>query len=138
MSQHHHTQRTHGALEVTGDFQHIGLLFAGATRPGQSQPTHVALHVRNNTADPIPFTFNTTQRFEIELLDDKGNVVTRWSLGKEFGQVVSTEPLAPHATWSFDGDLNVPRQRGQFVLRMYLTADKRPGAQSPLHVLDEP
>ena len=135
------TQQTHrkqGALEVTGDFQQLGILFAGATRPNQTQSLHVALHVRNNSADPIPFTFNTTQRFEIELADDKGAVVARWSQGKEFGQIVTTEPLPAHSTWTFDGELLVPRRAGQFTVRMYLIADKRPGAQSPLHVSDEP
>src|SRR5438067_10769757 len=116
MSQH--THRKHGALEVTGDFQHTSVLFAGATRPNQTQPLHVALHVRNNDTQPIAFTFNTGQRFDLELLDEQGTVVTKWSLGKEFNQMVETIPLQPHSTLTFDADLNVPRKRGQTVVRM--------------------
>src|SRR5437764_15317148 len=72
----------HGDLAVEAEFAKIGLLFAGATRPGQEQPLQVSLSVQNHGAQAIPFTFNTTQDFEIELIDQTGQVIARWSDGQ--------------------------------------------------------
>jgi hypothetical protein len=132
------THHAHGVLGIEAEFEKIGVLFAGATRPGEHAQMHVSLSLRNNSAAAIPFTFNTTQRFEIELVDASGTVRARWSDGKVFGQVVTTQELAPHSSWRFDGELSVPGRpggpAGDCMVRVYVTADKRPGAQSPLHI----
>src|SRR5262245_17225083 len=106
MSDIHHLK--HGALAVEGEFEQYALLFAGATRPDVHPTVHVGLRVRNNSDAAIAFTFNTTQRFEIELVDASGAVVSRWSDGRPFGRVITTHQLAPHSSWQFDGDLPVP------------------------------
>jgi len=128
----------HGVLGIEAEFEKIGVLFAGATRPGEHSQMDVSLSVRNNSADAIPFTFNTTQRFEIELVDASGTVRSRWSDGKVFGQVVTTQELAPHSSWRFHDELIIPGRpdgpEGDCTVRVYVTADKRPGAQSPLHI----
>lgn len=132
----------HGALAVEGEFEKHALLFAGATRPGVTAKVHVVLRVRNNGAEAIPFTFNTTQRFEIELVDPAGTVVSRWSEGQMFGQIVTTQPLEPHRTWRFEGDLPVPQGGGlgtqEYTMRIYVKADLRPGAQGPLKITVAP
>lgn len=133
MSELHHHK--HGALAVEAEFEKIGVLFAGATHPGEHSQMSVSLSVRNNSPAPLPFTFNTTQRFEIELFDSGGQVVSRWSQGKMFGQLVSTQHLEPHSSWRFHGELLIPYgSAGDFTVRIYVTADKRPGASSPLHI----
>jgi Intracellular proteinase inhibitor len=125
----------HGVLGIEAEFEKINVLFAGATHPGEHSQMNVSLSIRNNSAATIPFTFNTTQRFEIELVDASGTVRARWSDGREFGQIVTTQELAPHSSWRFDGELIVPDgPAGDFTVRVYVTADKRPGAQSPLHI----
>jgi hypothetical protein len=140
MSEIHHLK--HGALAVEGEFEKYALLFAGATRPGQHATVSVGLRVRNNSDTAIPFTFNTTQHFEIELVDPKGAVVSRWSEGKAFGQIVTTQSLEPHTTWQFHGELPVPQGGGlgstEYTMRIYVMADLRPGAQGPLKVTVAP
>jgi hypothetical protein len=137
--QHH----AHGVLGIEAEFEKIGVLFAGPTRPGEHAQMLVSLSVRNNSAAAIPFTFNTTQRFEIELVDASGTVRARWSDGKVFSQVVTTQELAPHSSWRFHDALIIPGRaddgpEGDCMVRVYVTADKRPGAQSPLHITHAP
>jgi hypothetical protein len=132
----------HGALAVEGDFEKYALLFAGPTRPDVKATVNVSLRIRNNSDAAIPFTFNTTQHFEIELVDAKGTVVSRWSEGKAFGQIVTTQSLLPHTTWQFHGELPVPQGgsvgSGEYTMRIYVTADLRPGVQGPLKVTVAP
>src|SRR5262249_33558978 len=133
----HH--RKHGALEVTADFQHVDLLFAGPTRIDSKPLTRVVLHVRNNTEHAVPFTFNSTPEFEIELVDGKVEIVSRWSQGREFAEHVSSRPLEPHTTWTFDGELPIPQTRsGDYTVRIYVMAEKRIRAESLLHVTFAP
>jgi hypothetical protein len=63
-------------------------------------------------------------------------VVARWSKGQVFAQIVSTENLAAGQKWHFRGRQRMPLnlRRGDYTLRIYLTADKRPAAESSLHV----
>lgn len=125
----------HGTFEVAGEFEATSKVFLGPTPSDAHPELAVALTVRNSGDAPIAFTFNTTQRFEIELVDAKDNVVTRWSTGKVFGDAVSTEQLAPHTSWCFHGDLPLPNgNSGQYTVRIFLSADLRPGAQSPLRL----
>jgi hypothetical protein len=125
----------HAVLTVEAAFDKVGVLFAGPTRPDEHAEINVSLHVRNHGNDAIPFTFMTTQRFEIELLNGDGEVVSRWSDGQVFGEVITTEELAPRQTWTYHGLLQIPvGSGGDHAVRIYLTADKRPGAQSPLHI----
>jgi len=48
------------------------------------------LSILNSTSDPVSLTFSTTQRYDLEILDDKGKPVYQWSKGRAFGQVGST------------------------------------------------
>jgi hypothetical protein len=135
--------RVHYAkLEVHAEFEHFALLFAGPTRPGENTITLVSLTVLNRSDSAIPFTYNTTQRFEIELADDSGKVIARWSDGKEFGQIVTTQELPARSSWNFHGELTVPVPGGLGVhdckTRIYVTADLQPGAQSPLKITVAP
>jgi hypothetical protein len=131
----------HAKLEVHGEFEHVSMLFAGPTRPDQPRRTLASLTVLNRSDDPIPFTFNTTQRFEIELVDPEGKVVSRWSDGQMFGQIVSTENLPSRTSWHFHGELTIPAGglgERYYTTRIYVTADIKPGAQSPLKITVAP
>lgn len=140
------TEHFHGSLELTANFEKTVVLFAGPTLPARDHPrsVHVALLVRNNSAEPIEFTFATTQRFEIELANEHGTIVTRWSQGQLFGQMVSTLALLPHHSWTFKGDLplyTVDHEwipSGRYTTRIYLTADRQNGAQSSLELVFAP
>jgi Intracellular proteinase inhibitor len=125
----------HATLQIEGEFEKISMFFPGPTRPDVHPVVRVGLYVRNHGSAPIPFTFNTTQSFDIELVNSDGAVVSRWSTGKVFGQVVSTRPLEPQSSWHFEGDLPLPNgASGHYTVRILVTADLKPGAQSPLHL----
>jgi hypothetical protein len=125
----------HGTFQVAGEFEATSKVFLGPTLPDAHPELAVALIVRNTGDAPIAFTFKTTQRFEIELVDDAGDVVARWSTGRIFADAVSTEQLAPHTSWRFQGELPLPNgNSGQYLARIFVSADIRPGAQSPLRL----
>jgi hypothetical protein len=123
------------ALRVTGQFAKVDLLIVPNTTV--APPTVlVGLNVMNLSKAVIPFRFSSSERFDIELRNSKNRVVARWSKGQAFAQIVSTENLAAGQKWHFQGRLRMPLnlRGGDYTLRIYLTADKRPAAESSLHV----
>lgn len=128
------------ALEVTGNFETTSVDLRGPVPNAKTNPRYVnvELLLTNRSSSQLSFTFVTTQRFDIELVNEAGTVVTRWSQGRAFGDIVSTDQLAPKQSWDFEGQLPlfdlgfvwVPT--GQYRIRAVLTAGVRPGAQSPL------
>lgn len=86
----------------------------------------VALRIANHTDQTVHFTFPSSQRYEIELTDTKGNVVLRWSDGKPFLTVLGAVVLAPGESVAYsdrlvlvlkDGSI-VPQ--GDYTLSVYL------------------
>jgi len=74
-------------------------------------------------------------------LEQQSLPIDRWDgarrVGKAFGQIVTTQVLEAHQSWRFDGDL--PLVTGgvgvhHYIARIYLTADLKPGAQSPVTI----
>ncbi|MGA2737076.1 MAG: BsuPI-related putative proteinase inhibitor [Bryobacteraceae bacterium] len=128
------------ALEISGDFQTTNVDMRGPIPNAKTDPRYVDVKLRltNRSQSPMSFTFNTTQRFDIDLVNAAGAVVTRWSQGQAFGDIVTTQQLPPEGSWDFEGQLPLfdPSfnwaPAGQYTISVFLTANVRPGAQSPL------
>ncbi len=64
--------------------------------PNVSVPRMTArLTLRNTTDQPVALTFPTGQRYDLEIKDERGNVVYRWSDGKAFTQMFGEEQFGP-------------------------------------------
>lgn len=51
--------------------------------------------VHNQTNELVKMQFNTSQKYDYEVLDEHGKVVYRYSDGKAFLQMIQTENLSP-------------------------------------------
>jgi Intracellular proteinase inhibitor len=131
---------TTGLFEVQGDFQTTTVSLLAIPNP-TTDPAYIAVSlevVNRSSSQPVAFTFLTTQEYEIEIVDANGQVQSKWSQGRAFGNVVTTKELAPHSSWSYADKVSLVGPNGQwlpsgqYTVRVYLTADKRPGVQSPL------
>jgi hypothetical protein len=92
-----------------------------ATAAG-SPELNAQLTVRNTTADAVVFTLPTTQNYDLEIKDAKGNVVYRWSADKAFGQVVTTVDLARELDYTIPAPL-AKLPAGQYVAQAWLTVE---------------
>ncbi len=83
------------------------------------------LSILNSTGDPVSLTFSTTQKYDLEILDDKGKAVYQWSKGRAFGQVVTTVSFQNET----DYVITVPLAGlapGNYVARGWLTPTGTP------------
>jgi hypothetical protein len=85
----------------------------------------LVLHVTNSGADPIEFTFPTSQRFDFEVLTVDGQRVWRWSDDMAFLQAISRATLAPGESWDMEGEWDPGAREGRYVARGRLTARGR-------------
>ena len=103
----------------------------------------VFLTLQNNSAQPLTYSFGSSQRFDILVIDANGRVVSRWSRGRIFAQVVGTQSLAPGEKHRFGGSVQLsyddgqPLAAGGYTLKIELSsmpvADTAhtPGSQAP-------
>ena len=56
----------------------------------------MTLNVFNYTEEEITFHFNTSQRYDFIIEDEKGNEIWRWSEGRMFAQMLGEEILGPN------------------------------------------
>lgn len=96
---------------------------------------HFTFEVINQSPDPVAFTFLTTQRFDIDLIDQSGVVVKAWSDGHAFGNVATTLAMAPGQTNTYSGDISLADREGHqlsgaYVARAFLTDSSGPTVQA--------
>jgi hypothetical protein len=96
---------------------------------------HFTFTVINQSPRPVTFTFPTTQRFDIDLLDQSNAVVKAWSDGHAFGNVATTQTMQPGETNTYTGDISLAdRQgiqlRGVYAARAFLTDSSGPTVQA--------
>jgi hypothetical protein len=87
------------------------------------------LSILNSTSDPVSLRFSTSQKYDLEILDDKGKSVYQWSKGRAFAQVVTTVSFQNET----DYVITVPLAGiapGNYVARGWLTAAGPPLAYS--------
>lgn len=65
------------------------------------EPIPLKFEVINTGATPVELTFPTGQRFDL-LIRREGELIWRWSFGKQFIQVVSQVRLEPDQVLSFE------------------------------------
>ncbi|HSW50391.1 MAG TPA: BsuPI-related putative proteinase inhibitor [Bryobacteraceae bacterium] len=53
----------------------------------------VRLSLRNTTNEPVTLSFGSGQRYDLELRDERGNVVYRWSDGRAFPMAMGEEKV---------------------------------------------
>lgn len=144
MDEFHH--QWHGQLEVLADFEKTAMFLGGKAPSPKVHPVFVqiGLRIRNLADVPITMTFPTTQLFEIELCDEEGQVLTRWSQGRVFADVISERTLDPHRSWYLEGELPLFDENhqwvpsGNYTIRIYMKANMRPGAMAPFRLLVGP
>ena len=103
----------------------------------------VFLTLQNNSAQSLTYSFGSSQRFDILVIDANGRVVSRWSRGRMFAQVVGTQSLAPGEKQRFGGSVQLSYDDGQpltpggYTLKIELSSipaantAHTPGSQAP-------
>lgn len=95
----------------------------GTPRPAKT--LNLKLKVTNNTDRELTYTFGSGQGFEIELIDAKGKVVSRWSRGRFFTLALVQRSLAPGESMSFGGEVELTDDQGAalpegaYTMRIY-------------------
>ena len=62
------------------------------------EPIKMTLKVFNYTKEKFAFYFNTSQRYDFIIKNEKGNKIWRWSEGRMFAQMLGEEILGPTNT----------------------------------------
>lgn len=82
------------------------------------------LNIRNSTGDPSTpgvLTFSSGQMYDLEIRDDRGQVVALWSRGRTFAQVVSELRIEDQKEYVLTLPL-VKVPRGHYVAHAWFTA----------------
>lgn len=77
--------------------------------------------VVNEGTDSVEFSFSTSQRYEYELSSNEKGVISRYSDGRAFMQVLGKIELEPQEKANFD--LSIPTsdlEPGEYQLKVYL------------------
>ncbi len=82
--------------------------------PGQQ--ARAILSVTNTGAQVAQLVFPTAQRYDFVLLDLRGNQLWRWSAGRVFAQVITTDSLAAGGSVAYEESLTIPGAAGQYRL----------------------
>jgi hypothetical protein len=78
----------------------------------------VLLSVTNTTAEPVSLDLPSGQRFELQVFDETGTVVTTWSMDKLFMMSTQTVTLAPGERQDWLTELPfVPDLAGDFEMQ---------------------
>ena len=111
-------------------------------RPGPTT-VPVFLTIQNNTERPLVYSFPTSQRFDILVIDANGRVVSRWSRDKLFLQAFGKLELAPGEKKRLGGSVPLSYDDGQplapggYTLKIELGSHPasdtahNPGSQAP-------
>jgi hypothetical protein len=96
---------------------------------------HFTFTVINESADPVTFMFPTTQRFDIDLIDQSNTVVKAWSDGKAFGNVATMQTMQPGQTNTYSGDISLADRQGNqldgvYMAEAFLTDSTGPTVQA--------
>ncbi|MBI4890060.1 MAG: hypothetical protein HY821_05490 [Acidobacteria bacterium] len=86
----------------------------------------VRLALRNMGPAPLELTFPTSQQFEVEVYDQKNQLVYRWSDGMGFLQVVTTQSVSGERIWL----VSLPSGRlapGRYTVKGWLTTTEPGG-----------
>ncbi|GBD33450.1 hypothetical protein HRbin33_02441 [bacterium HR33] len=83
-------------------------------RPSPGGDARAILTVTNSGAQVAQLVFPTSQRYDFVLLDLRGNQLWRWSAGRMFTQVITSDSLAAGASVVYEESFTVPSEPGQY------------------------
>jgi hypothetical protein len=89
----------------------------------------LTFHVTNASAQPVSFTFPTSQRFDFFVETAAGEPLWQWSADRAFLQVITEATLEPGETWTMDAAWEHGGRSGSFVGVGRLVAGDRPVEQ---------
>lgn len=75
----------------------------------------LTLYVTNAGAAPAIFTFPSARRYDFGVVAESGEEVWRWSDGRSFAQVATTDTLAPDETWRLTGAWTPGDRTGRYT-----------------------
>ena len=78
------------------------MLSATLTVSPAADATRLTLAVENDGDEPVTLDFRDSQQAEFVAYDEDGTEVWRWSDGRMFAQVLTSETLAPGETAEYD------------------------------------
>jgi hypothetical protein len=88
---------------------------------GESAALEARLIVRNTTGDTVSLSFGSSQVYDLEIRNEKGAVVYRWSAGKSFAQVITDFDLVEEREFAISASLkDLPA--GKYVAQAWLVA----------------
>ena len=95
----------------------------------------VEVKLKNFTERTASFTFNTGQKFELELLDEGGSVVFKWSRGKMFTQAIERIELEAGEVVSWSARVNTSGLKsGIYSLEGWLTDQRKSLTAKPVEI----
>jgi len=112
----------------------------GPSGPRPPVPVRASLEITNHTGEPLTFNFRSAQRFDIQVADARGRVITSWGENKRFAAALKAETLAAGKTWAFTGEVligDTPDRKlkpGPYEVRIFLTGDRTMSAILPIHI----
>ena len=96
--------------------------------PGVTPSITVRMTLKNTTPDPLHLTFPMNP-YDLEIKNEKGDVVYRWSNGRVFPQIVFEFPLEGEKDYVITAPLaGLPP--GKYVAQAWLVAEGPPKAYS--------
>lgn len=84
----------------------------------KNRPPHtvnVNLTVTNNTGRDLVYKFSSGQSFEIMLINQEGEIVSRWSRGMAFTEALRLLTLRNGEAWNFGGSIELSTDDGKDV-----------------------
>ncbi|WMS85871.1 BsuPI-related putative proteinase inhibitor [Pleionea litopenaei] len=131
-------------IAVTTDFP------VGRVLSNEQDKVSAYITLTNHSSSPEVFRFNSSQTFEIEILNAYGEVVNKWSANKRFTQALQSIELAAGASKRFGGELTLVNFNGEaldvgsYTLKIMVMGSNHPeasvfsavsfGAQAPLFI----
>ncbi len=95
----------------------------------------VKVELKNFTDRTASFTFNTGQKFELELLDEDDSVVFKWSRGQMFTQAIERIELEPGEVKNWTARVNTSGLRsGSYRLKGWLTDQRKSLTADPVEI----
>jgi len=93
-------------------------------------PTLTArLTIRNTTSAPLTLTFFSGQIYDLEIRNEAGDIVYRWSKGKDFAQIVFDDVVQGEKDYLIAAPLAGLRP-GNYVAQAWLEVDGPPKTYS--------
>ncbi len=130
------------AFEVSADRLEYVYNLMPPRPPVVPGPTvRVRIRLTNESAEALALDFLSSQRFDVLLEDERGEVVFRWSEGKIFLPVLGRETVKPgdslvyEATFALPGSDRGILPAGRYVLRGLLVAETPFSGALPVRIV---